>query len=106
MSSLRSLTFGALSASFLSALLVVPALAQRPASTVQPGAVGSDPSWQPGQPPPKTWIDPDTGHRVFRLTDEPGHRQPLLQPERLHADGKKMVYTTPDGISVLRPRHA
>src|SRR5438445_647185 len=22
--------------------------------------------------PPKTWIDPDTGHRVTRLTDEPG----------------------------------
>ena len=21
--------------------------------------------------PPKTWIDPDTGHRVIRLTDEP-----------------------------------
>ena len=23
-------------------------------------------------PPPKSWIDPDTGHRVIRLTDEPG----------------------------------
>ncbi len=22
--------------------------------------------------PPKSWIDPDTGHRVVRLTDEPG----------------------------------
>src|ERR1035441_45240 len=25
-----------------------------------------------GAEPPKTWIDPDTGHRVVRLTDEPG----------------------------------
>ena len=24
------------------------------------------------QQPPKEWIDPDAGHRVFRLTDEPG----------------------------------
>ena len=22
--------------------------------------------------PPRTWIDPDTGHRIVRLTDEPG----------------------------------
>ena len=25
-----------------------------------------------GQDLPKEWIDPDTGHRVVRLTDEPG----------------------------------
>ena len=24
------------------------------------------------QDPPKSWIDPETGHRVIRLTDEPG----------------------------------
>ena len=24
------------------------------------------------QEPPHTWIDPDTGHRIVRLTDEPG----------------------------------
>ena len=24
------------------------------------------------QNPPREWIDPDTGHRVVRLTDEPG----------------------------------
>ena len=29
---------------------------------------------QPGASaePPRTWIDPDTGHRIVRLTDEPG----------------------------------
>jgi len=21
--------------------------------------------------PPKSWLDPDTGHRIYRLTDEP-----------------------------------
>ena len=24
------------------------------------------------QQPPREWIDPDTGHRVIRLSDEPG----------------------------------
>ena len=24
------------------------------------------------QEPPKSWMDPDTGHRIVRLTDEPG----------------------------------
>lgn len=24
------------------------------------------------QGPPKSWVDPDTGHRIVRLTDEPG----------------------------------
>jgi len=101
MSSLRSLTFGAFSACFLSALLVLPAQAQRPASTVQPGAVGSDPSWQPGQPPPKSWIDPATGHRVVRLTNEPDSASFYFNVNAYTPNGKEMVYTTPDGISVL-----
>ena len=25
-----------------------------------------------GQVPPRTWVDKDTGHRVWRMTDEPG----------------------------------
>ena len=34
--------------------------------------------------PPKSWIDPDTGHRVVRLTRRAQQRQPLLQPERVY----------------------
>ena len=51
--------------------------------------------------PPKTWIDPDTGHRVVRLTDEPGSASLYFNQNGYTADGKKMVYTTPEGISVL-----
>ena len=29
-------------------------------------AVAADPA------PPREWIDPDTGHRIVRLSDEPG----------------------------------
>jgi oligogalacturonide lyase len=51
--------------------------------------------------PPRTWIDPDTGHRVVRLTNEPGSASLYFNQNGYTADGKKMVYTTPDGISVL-----
>jgi oligogalacturonide lyase len=51
--------------------------------------------------PPRTWIDPDTGHRIVRLTDEPGSASLYFNQNGYTADGKKMVYTTPEGISVL-----
>ncbi len=51
--------------------------------------------------PPKSWIDPDTGHRVVRLTDEPGSDTFYFNVNAYTPDGKKMAYTTPDGISVL-----
>ena len=55
----------------------------------------------PSAEPPRTWIDPDTGHRVVRLTDEPGSASLYFNQNAYTADGKKMVYTTPGGISVL-----
>src|SRR5947209_12694075 len=51
--------------------------------------------------PPSSWIDPDTGHRVIRLTREPGSASLYFNQNGYTADGKKMVYTTPEGISVL-----
>ncbi len=54
-----------------------------------------------GTAPPKTWIDPDTGHRVVRLTDEPGSASLYFNQNGYTGDLKKMVYTTPQGISVM-----
>ncbi|HEX4155146.1 MAG TPA: oligogalacturonate lyase family protein [Acidobacteriaceae bacterium] len=51
--------------------------------------------------PPKTWIDKDTGHRVIRLTDEPGSASFYFNVNGYTPDGTEMVYTTPNGISVL-----
>ena len=51
--------------------------------------------------PPTTWIDPDTGHRVVRLTTEPGSASLYFNQNGYTADGRKLVYTTPAGISVL-----
>ena len=54
----------------------------------------------PGEPP-TSWIDPDTGHRVIRLTREPGSDSFYFNYNAYTPDGKKMAYTTPNGISVL-----
>ncbi len=51
--------------------------------------------------PPLTWIDSDTGHRVIRLTREPGSASLYFNQNGYTPDGKRFVYTTPDGISVL-----
>jgi oligogalacturonide lyase len=53
------------------------------------------------QDPPKEWVDPDTGHRVIRLTDEPGSASLYFNQNGYTPDGKKLVYTTPKGISTF-----
>jgi len=51
--------------------------------------------------PPTSWVDPDTGHRIIRLTREPGSESFYFNYNAYTPDGKKMAYTTPGGISVL-----
>lgn len=51
--------------------------------------------------PPKSWIDKDTGHRVVRLTNEPGSASFYFNVNAYTPDGTEMIYTTPEGISVL-----
>jgi oligogalacturonide lyase len=54
-----------------------------------------------GSAPPASWVDPDTGHRVVRLTDEPGSASLYFNQNGYTADGRRLVYTTSQGISVL-----
>jgi oligogalacturonide lyase len=51
--------------------------------------------------PPKSWIDPDTGHKIVRLTDEPNSASLYFNQNGYTADGKKMVFTSPQGIGAL-----
>jgi oligogalacturonide lyase len=51
--------------------------------------------------PPTSWIDPDTGHRIVRLTSEPGSASLYFNQNGYTADGKRLVYTAPEGISVF-----
>jgi oligogalacturonide lyase len=53
------------------------------------------------QEPPTSWTDPDTGHRVIRLTREPGSASLYFNENGYTPDGRQMIYTTPEGISVI-----
>jgi oligogalacturonide lyase len=56
----------------------------------------------PSQPePPTEWIDPDTGHRVVRLSKEPGTASLYFHQNSYSPDGRKLVVTTSDGISTI-----
>ncbi|HEV2486874.1 MAG TPA: oligogalacturonate lyase family protein [Terracidiphilus sp.] len=56
----------------------------------------------PGGPlPPKTWVDKDTGHRVWRVSDEPNSGGFYFNVNAYTPDGKQMIYTAPDGIHVM-----
>jgi oligogalacturonide lyase len=48
--------------------------------------------------PPTEWIEPETRHRVVRLSREPGSQSPYFHDYPYSADGKKLAFTTPRGI--------
>jgi len=50
---------------------------------------------------PAEWIDPDTGHRVIRLSKEPGTASLYFHQNAYSADGKKLVVTNPHGIATI-----
>ena len=50
---------------------------------------------------PREWIDQDTQHRVIRLSDEPGSQSLYFHQNAYTPDGKKLVITTPTGLSTI-----
>lgn len=50
---------------------------------------------------PREWIDPDTGHRIVRLSDEPGSASLYFHQNAYTPDGRQLVITTPNGISSI-----
>jgi oligogalacturonide lyase len=50
---------------------------------------------------PTEWIDPDTGHRVIRLSREAGTASLYFHQNAYSADGKKLVVTNPHGIATI-----
>src|SRR5437762_6070329 len=51
--------------------------------------------------PPKTWVDKDTGHRIWRVSNEPNSGGFYFNINAYTPDHKSMIYTAPDGIHVL-----
>ena len=57
---------------------------------------------KPGDPmPPRSWVDKDTGHRVWRLSDERNSGGFYFNINAYTPDNKQMIYTAPDGIHVM-----
>jgi oligogalacturonide lyase len=50
---------------------------------------------------PVEWIDHDTGHRVVQLSTEPGSESLYFNLNPFTPDGKKMVISSPTGISLI-----
>lgn len=50
---------------------------------------------------PREWIDPDTGHRIVRLSDEPGSESLYFHQNAYTTEGDKLIMTTPTGISTF-----
>ena len=50
---------------------------------------------------PRTWIDPDTGHRIVQLSTEPGSACLYFTQYAYTAGGTKLLMTTPRGIDLV-----
>lgn len=50
---------------------------------------------------PSEWIDQDTGHRVVRLSQEPGTASLYFHQNAYTPDGTRLIVTTPGGISTI-----
>lgn len=61
---------------------------------------GAAPAQAPANPP-KEWIDKDTGHRIIRVSDEPGSSSNYFNVNSYTPDGKWMVFSSPSGIMAL-----
>jgi len=54
----------------------------------------------PDADPPREWIEP-TGHRVVRLSDQPGTASLYFHQNPYTATGDKMVVSTPQGLATI-----
>jgi oligogalacturonide lyase len=52
-------------------------------------------------PQPRDWLDPDTGHRVIRLTDDAGGSTLYFHDNAFSPEGDTLMFNTPNGIAVI-----
>jgi len=52
-------------------------------------------------PPPLEWVEPATGHRVIRLSREPGSASLYFHQNGYTASGDKLVFSTRAGLSTV-----
>jgi len=54
---------------------------------------------------PSDWVDPDTGHRIIRLSQEPGSRTLYFHDPSYSPDGDKLIFNTPSGVGMVDITH-
>lgn len=54
--------------------------------------------------PPAEWVEPATGHRVVRLSREPGTASLYFHQNGYTAEGDKLLVTTPEGLATINLR--
>jgi oligogalacturonide lyase len=50
---------------------------------------------------PTDWVDPDTGHRIIRLSEESGSRTLYFHDNSYTPEGDKLIFNTPAGVAVV-----
>jgi oligogalacturonide lyase len=55
----------------------------------------------PAQEAPREWVDSATGHRILRLSNEPGSASFYFHQNGYTASGDKMVFSTREGLSTI-----
>src|SRR6266478_2684896 len=58
-------------------------------------------SGQGAEQPPTEWIEPATGHRVVRLSRDPGTSTFYFHQNGYTAGGDKLVVSTRDGLATI-----
>jgi len=58
-------------------------------------------AWSPAAEPPREWIEPATGHRVVRLSTEPGSASFYFHQNAYTTEGDKLVISTPSGLATV-----
>jgi oligogalacturonide lyase len=64
------------------------------AQVLAPGRAGA-------APPPRDWIDPDTGHRIVRISNVAGSGALYFHQNGYLPEGDKLIITEPGGISAV-----
>ncbi|MDC7675807.1 oligogalacturonate lyase family protein [Asticcacaulis machinosus] len=70
-------------------------------ASAQTAATSAAPA-KPAGPAPKDWIDPKTGHRILRLSDEAGSGVLYFYRHAYTPEGDLMVIKSPSGIVTVR----
>ena len=77
------------------------AQAQQQPSPAQPEVAQSVRAQSPAPANDRDWIDPYTGHRIVRLSEEGGSTTLYFHNNSYTPEGDKLIFNTPSGLAVV-----